>query len=258
MRQSYLALEIPEEQLVRAIAEEGALADRDLDELERRVLTPHLEPAHVAGLALTIGRAGRPSSRGTLAAARAALEARGRGDEASAVELAIELLPLCPSKTVERADRGYRRVDDVRDLELFIDDPLATHWHLVHRWGPPLRPDPDAASIDAHASGDVEELVREVREGKVVVVRFEPDGRFVRGTEAPLFVVRAGFARDRSLSSLVRWSELASVGIVERRGARHAGWERYGADVERFPARSSLPVEGLVHLLTRMLALARP
>ncbi|MCK6552772.1 hypothetical protein L6R52_43515, partial [Myxococcota bacterium] len=207
---------------------------------------------------LTIGRAGRASSRGTLAAARAALEARGRPDEASAVDLAMELLETRPPSSIERADRGYRRVDAARDVELFVDDPLAAHWHLVHRWGPPLRPDPDATTVEARADADVEELVREAREGKIVVVPFAPEGRLLHTPEAPLLVVRAGFARDRAFGDLVRWSELASIGIVERRGARHVGWERYGARVERFGARPSLPVEGLLHLLTRMLELARP
>lgn len=252
--QRNLTLEIPGAALFAAIAEEASIRDVDLDELERRVLAPELEAGAVAALALTIGRAGRASSRGALELAERRLRAQGHSTEADGVSIGLALLSPRPPPWVERAELGYRTASG--DEELLIEDPIAAHWHARRRWGPPLRPDPEARIHLARGTGRVEALDAAIREGEIVLVYFEA-GRFEQPSP-PLFLTAAGFSRDVALTRMVRWSELRSVGLLERGRRVHAAFERRQAPVEALPWRSSVPAADLAALLRLALARARP
>ena len=60
----YLELQVPEEQLLGFLAQEGALNDPALDALERQLEEEETDPGELAGVALTVGRAGRAASAG--------------------------------------------------------------------------------------------------------------------------------------------------------------------------------------------------
>jgi hypothetical protein len=253
---SYLSVEIASDRLLLAIAEEAALRDRDLDAIEHDLSAPNLDGGRAAALALTLGRAGRPTSRDVLAGLVLRLEQGGRTAEADATRLAIELLQLRPPPHVERADSGYRRSDPAgRGEELFVEDPIAAHWHHARRWGPPLRPDLDAPVIVAREAERVAEYLHDVREGRIVLVYFVPPHPFAR-PEPPLRLLRAGLTRDASLNTITRWSRIRSVGEAERRGTKRAAYER-GDSLEVLPERASLPSDALIELMTVLLKDAR-
>lgn len=258
MTPSYLAVEIADDKLLTAIAEEDALIDATLDQLERDVVSPRTDAGRAAALALTIGRAGRPRSAAPLRAAIARLESAGQMLQAQAVALALELLPLRP-EIVERAERGYRRQDPITGAELFVEDPLAAHWHHEGRWGPPLRPDPDRKLVLARGDPPIDRLVSAVREGEIVLVTFQPDGVF-RRPEPPLRLMRAGLSRTPSLDALTRWSEIVSVGAVERRWPdrrRRAAYEPKGGPELALPPHPSITTDSLIALMTRLLKAGR-
>lgn len=251
---SYLALDVPDTHRLRAIAEEGAIADADLDELEHRLLHGELDPQQRAALALAIARAGRASSGSTLAAVRAKLAADGFALEASVLSLALELLAVPPSVRVERAESGYRFTDPRDGTSLFVEDPIAAHWHHQDRWGPPIRPDPTAKVIVARGNGEVDRLAEAIDRGEIVLIAFSP--RFFQPPSPAVRMVRAGLSRDPRLSIATRWSEVRSVGVMEKGSEKAAAFETAEGRVV-FPPRAAIPVEELVALIARVVERAR-
>jgi hypothetical protein len=186
----------------------------------------------------------------------ARLEAEQRALEASVLLLARELTNLRPPAHVERAERGYRRVDVAVGETLFVEDPIAAHWHRDGRWGPPLRPDLDRAPVLARPDHGVDALASIVRDGRIAIVTFRGP-RIWGGPDPALRLVRAGLARDAALRSLVRWSDVTSVGAVDRWGVRRAAFES-GGRLEVLPPRPAISIDDLIALMTQLLKQARP
>jgi hypothetical protein len=245
-----LAVEIASDRMVGAIAEESALEDRDLDSIEVR-LGHETDRGMLAALSLTLGRAGRASSARALGAVRARL---GDSVEARAVSLAIELLSIEPPPHLERAELGYRRIDPFTQEELFIEDPLAAHWHHERRWGPPIRLDHTCPAFLAHESSS--DAYARIRAGEIAVVTFEAN-RLFAPIHPALRLARCGFTTDASLRNVVRWSRVRSVGVAESRFARRAAYEIAGEAVATLPGRPVIGTEALVELMTRLLKSAR-
>lgn len=255
MTEAFVALDLPETELLRAIAEEGALTDRDLDELEDRLLHGSLEAAQRTALALTLARAGRASSGWALASSRSQLRAEGRALEAHLLTLAMELLAVPPSPRIDRAESGYRFTVPGEDVSLYVEDPVAAHWHRLGRWGPPIRPDPSRAPRVARA-GETEALAEELDTGGTVLVSFAPS-RWRARAEPALRLVRAGLSRDPLLSISVRWSKVRSVGVVVRRGERRVAFELGDEPLVVLPPRPSIPPDELLALIARLVERAR-
>lgn len=256
--QRYLVREIPADALFGAIAEEASLRDADLDALEARLESSEAtDPGELSAIALAVGRAGRRRSAGPLQRARARLESLGRPVEAQAVTLAMDLLRPRPLPArVSRADSGYVHRDITGGIELFVEDPVAAHWHAKGRWGPPLRPDLDRTPLAATSARGVDGLAAEALDGGLVVVCFKPR-RLLGGPQAPLRLTRAGLARDPNLRTLVRWSQVRSVGVVVRGWTRSAAFEVEGEPLEILPPHPSLDVDALVELMTVLLETER-
>lgn len=255
MAEDQLVLEIPEQELWRAIAQEGALADADLDALERRLVDETEDPGIRAALALTIARAGRTHSGAALAQARRTLTSQQRPREALALGLALELLAIPPSPRVERADRGYRYTEPLTAHVLYVEDAVAAHWHRLDRWGPPLRPDPARSPWLAKGPGQVEAALERALAGETVMVVHQP--RPFGAPEPPVRITRAGLARDARLTLRCRWSEVRSVGFVSRRRRRAVAFEARGEPVVILPERLSVPDDDLSALITRLIEVAR-
>jgi hypothetical protein len=253
----YLVLEVPDDALITAIAEERSMIDADLDDLERRILSPSIDPQLASAIALTVARAGRGSSIETLRIVHARLLQQQRAIEASALLLARELCNVRPPPSVERAERGYRRTDVALGETLYVEDPLATHWHRQGRWGPPLRPDPDGVQHFLRGGEAIDEIASAIDDGAVAIVAFRA-GRVLGRPHAALRLMRAGLARDVGLTTLVRWSNVSSVGMVERWRTRRVAFETGGGPLEILPSDPSLPADDLLALMTRLLKRARP
>lgn len=250
----YLALEVPDDQLLAYLAQEGGLRDVGLDALEAQLHDESLDPGELAAVALTVGRMGRPSSRDPLTKLKLRLEAAGAPDEALAVDLALRVLALRPPGSVVRADEGYRM--QVEGGTLYVEDPVAGHWHRAGRWGPPLRPDLERSPVLARGSGRADEWYEAAADGRLVVITFRP-ARFSRTVEPALRVTRAGFARDPGLETLVRWSSLESVGRLSGRGRERVGYQVRGEEGFGLPPMPSIPVPELLSLMERLLKAAR-
>lgn len=254
LHERYLALEVPDEELLGSIAQEAALTDLGLDALEAQLTAPGLDPGEAAAVALTVGRAGRARSRTGLEALRAQLVAAGHEDEAWAVSLASALLAPRPGAVVERAEEGYRMT--VGTTRLYVEDPVAAYWHRRGRWGPPIRPDVDRPPTLLRGPGRVDAAMGQARDGAVLLVTFAPR-RWLGAAEPPLRLCRAGLSRRPDLGGLVRWSEIGSLGRLEDdRGARVAWAGPDGAPVG-LPERPSIPAEDLLTLMERLLKDAR-
>jgi hypothetical protein len=251
----YLTLKIPDDQLFGAIASEGALTDPQLDGIEAELLEGPLDPGRIAALALTLGRAGRPSSREALARAEARLAGAGHLREAAALRLAQALSSTQVPAAVERADRGYRFVDPERSEVLYVEDPLAAHWHQRDRWGPPLRPARERPAVWAGPRDELHPLLGAALDGRVVVVSFRP--LFWQREVAPaLRLTRAGLSRSADLGDLVRWSRVLSVGSAASRFGESAAYETRDGRVT-LPERPSLPLPALLELMGRLLKQSR-
>ncbi|MEQ9498929.1 MAG: hypothetical protein RIT81_18765 [Deltaproteobacteria bacterium] len=195
------------------MAQEAGITDPALDGIAEDLADSELAPDRRAQLALTMARAGRAEDRAVLA------PLSGEGAHAMAYELARSLLAPNPSN-VERADSGYRFVsgEDV----LYVEDPVAAHFHAKGRWGPPLRADPRGPW--RLARGEVSSLIDAASEGECVVVTLRHDG----ARTPALRVLRAGITRDASLRSIVRWPAITGLGRMgegvafEQGGAPHA------------------------------------
>lgn len=251
----YLVLEIPDEELLFAIAEDGRLDDRALDALESEIRDPGCDSGWAAAVALTIGRSGRGSSVGVLSALRQRLATSGHETEALAVALAIELLRPRPGSQVERADSGYRFVDAQSGQEVFVEDPIAAHWHRQGRWGPPIRPDHQRSLLVLKPQTELEGALAFAREGGIVLATVRPD--WLGRPAAPLRITKAGLARDPQLSALTRFSRLRSVGVVERRGRSRLAYEPRGEALVVLPEAEAWPAAQLADLLGRLLNDAR-
>ncbi len=251
----YLVLDVPDEQLLGYLAQEGGLTDVALDALEAQLADSDLDPGEAAAIALTVARAARPSSLAELTRLRGRLEAAGRVDEALALRLAQEVVALRPSSSVERADKGYRMVFE--GVELFVEDPVAGHWHRSDRWGPPLRPDLERAPVLARGAGTVDACYQAAVDGQIVIVTFKPAPFFGR-QEPTLRLTRAGFARAADLSDLVRWSQIESLGTLVRNSKERVAFTRRDEVPEGLPARPSIPTTELLGLMERLLKRARP
>jgi hypothetical protein len=252
---AYVAIEIPDDELIRAIAHEASFTDLDLDELEKRVLSPSIDPAEAAGLSLAIARAAAPSSLPVLKIVATRLLQETRPLESKALALALELALIRPPPHLERAERGYKRTGPSTGEVFFVEDPIAAHWHRLGRWGPPLRPDLDRAPLHAGPGIGVDRVLAAIRDGAIAIVTFRAP-RHALTPHAPLRLLRAGLARDPSLATLVRWSAVSSVGSVGGRHGERAAFEKQGA-LEVLPAEPSIGAEDLVALMTRLLQDAR-
>jgi hypothetical protein len=256
----YVELDLSDVDRLRAVAEEGSMTDRDLDELEARLLAADApgrlasDPSAAAALALQIARAGRPSSRRALETAHTHLVAAREATAARVLELALDLVERVPSSRVERAESGYRHHVPERPT-LFVEDPLAAYWHRRDRWGPPLRPDPSTPATFLAGPRQLERGARVIAEGGTALVTFAPPwwGR----PERPLFLCRAGLARDVRLALDVRWSEVLSIGTLTRGARVHAAFEVAGHPRVVLPAAPSVPTDELVALLERLVEAAR-
>ncbi len=250
----YLSLEVRDDQLFGAIAAEAALGDPGLDAIERELLAVPLDPGRVASLGLTLGRAGRASSGPALSAARARLEAAGHPREARAVALAEALLEARVPAAVERAERGYRHAPPGAPA-LFVEDPIAAHWHQRDRWGPPIRPARERPGVLATPGADLAALLGPPLDGRVLLVPFRPS-RLARRPAPVLRLTRAGFARTADLSDLVRWSAVRSVGRLHAGRSERAACETTAGRVD-FPPRAAVPLERLLELMGRLLKQSR-
>lgn len=250
----YLALEVPEDQLLAYLAQEGGLTDVALDALEAQLHDSTLDPGEAAAIALTVGRAGREASRPVLRQLRTRLQAGGSPDEAEAVRLAEAVLHLRPAAFVERGDQGYRMVVDGH--ELFVEDPVAAHWHRAGRWGPPLRPFVQRPEVLARGEGRADEWYQVAADGRIVVVTFTPR-RFVGAPEPALRLTQCGFSRHADLTQMVRWSEVESVGSLCRNDQQRVGYTRRGREAEGLPEHTSIPTHELLEIMERLLKRAR-
>lgn len=249
-----LALEVPADRLITAIAEEAAIADADLDAIESRLISPITTPGETAALSLTLGRAGRVSSNRALGSARNRIAGT---PEAKAITVALELLSVAPPRWLTRAELGYRRVDPITGEELFIEDPLAAHWHHEDRWGPPLRADVTTPCFAAELEPDVSQIVERVRAGSIALVTFAAARVVSRRIDPALRLARAGLTQDASMRHLVRWTGVRSIGTTARRFAAHAAYEAGGEAPVVLPAKPSIPTEMLVEVMTRLSNAAR-
>lgn len=247
-------MEIADDQRVGAIAQEEALVDSALDEMEQRLL--EADPRESAALALTLARAGRKGSGASLARLRSRLLREHENDLAKAVLVAMELLPLRPGRKLERADSGYRWTDDATGEEIFVDDPLAAHWHALHRWGPALRPRIDAVGLFFGSDTAESEAMDAVRDGRVVLVTFESMNP--ARPHSALRMCKAGFARDAGLQTMTRWSELRSLGWMTDGNERLLAFEPLQGEPQELPSRPSCGVESLLSLMNTIANIARP
>lgn len=256
MTASYVRLDVPEASLLRAVTEEASITDADLEELEDRLLHGGLEPALMGSLALTIARAGRPKSSWALKSARSKLASQHHPAEVRILDLALDLVQASPPARLERAEAGYRWTPGAEDDALFVEDPIAAYWHLRGRWGPPLRPDPSRAPLVAAEPGPIEPWLAEIEAGGTVLVCFRPRWPWTE-PEAPLRLVRAGFARNTALDVRVRWSLVGSVGKVTRGGRARAAYEVHGEPRETLPNDPAIGVDALVALMAKLVERAR-
>lgn len=188
-----------------------------------------------AALALTLARAARARDRVLLAR----VAAESSGPEGLALHLASALGTLAPL-AVERADGGYRYRRGGETL--YVEDPVAAHFHAAGRWGPPLRPNPDRSPRLARGAPDA--LVREVLDGGVVVAPVRSEGMYLPA----LRILRAGITRDAALKSIVRWPDIAGFGRVGDRIA----YEPRAGDPVLLGESPALGADGLLELLTRV------
>lgn len=252
MTGAYYALEIADDRLLGAIADEQNLTDSGLDAMEAAALEAE-DPHHAAALALAVARAGRRSSGRTLASLRRRLLEHGHAEAARAVEIGMDLLPLQPPHRLERAERGYRWTPpgDEGAPEVYVEDPLAAHWHAAAAWGPPLRPNLEMPAFLWRRADDAQAL-RHTSEGGVVVVLFREG---LSGAPPALRLTRAGFARDAALQSLTRWAEIDGLGFMEGR-RRQAAYEVQGR-AHALPADPEPGTEALFEFMRRLSRLGR-
>jgi hypothetical protein len=255
LAEAYLALDLPETDRWRAIAEEGSITDAQLDALEQRLLHDGLDPATQAAAALKIARAGRAQSGWALAEARARLIAQQKTLEAAVLALAIDLLAIPAHPRVERAESGYRYREATSGRVLYVEDPVAAHWHAIGVWGPPIRPDPTRAAHVLRGAIDVATEFGRIAAGDTAVVTFA--GARFRAPEPAIRLTAAGMSRDPRLVLEVRWSQIRSVGSATRRRRRSVAFEVKGEPVVILPIESSIGADDLIALLDRLIAHAR-
>jgi hypothetical protein len=251
LEQRLFALEIPDETRLGAVAAEAALRDADLDALEAQLAETEADVGARLGAAFQLARAGRRRSGPVLAAFRREVLQRGLADEGKVLNAALDLLALHPPARLERADRGYRWRDDV--TELFIEDPLAEHWHGAGRWGPPIRPDLERPPRFFGPNGDFDELLAFAKDGGVLVVTFRPPAPW-RDAAPAVRVTRAGFARDAALTTLVRWADLASLGWMEEGAERAVAYEVRGETERALPPAPACGSDELMRMFEALVA----
>ena len=249
---AYFALEVPDDALIGSIAHEAALTDAALAGLTVELGRADRASADAASLALTLGRAGwRPAAR--CIAEREAVAKAQSNPQARIYALAQALLHLRPSAEVEAAEVGYRFCDELGVL--YVEDPIAAHWHHAGRWGPPIRPDLRRSGRHASGPGRHERLVRWAADGGVVVVTFQPRG--MSRPEPPLRLCKAGFARDVSFGDCVRWSSLRSMGRLVMDHGEVAAVQIRGEAPTSFPVHPSVPTDDLLVLMETLSAMGR-
>ncbi len=241
----FFVLDVPEDELIASVAEEGAFTDADLDALEL-ALDREVDPALVTSLALKLARAGRAISSGALADARRRLLKEGRSTEAEVVELAESLLLGSPS--LKRAESGYVLSRPNRE-PLFVEDPVAAYWHRRMRLGPPIRRDPGSAPFVLEGPGIVERAAQLLGRGDIIAIGFLPEGLIKRIAPPSLYLHASGFARTPSFASGVRWSELASVGRIGADGP--IAYVQKGSEPIQLPRRPRVPVAELLSIIER-------
>ncbi|MFO0724608.1 MAG: hypothetical protein U1E65_12550 [Myxococcota bacterium] len=256
MAPRYVRLDLDELELYRAIAEEAAMSDHDLDVLEERLADPALDPGVRAALAIKIARAGRQRSIWALRNARSEFARAHLLEPLAVLDLALDLVLVPPSPRVELGDSGYQHRGEDADGPLFVEDPIAGYWHRQGRIGPPIRPDPRRRTYVAQGPGQVETAFGRAEDGDIVLITFQP-ARWSGRTEPPLRLTRAGMARDLGLTISMRWSEVTSVGLVLRGTKKQVAYEVLGEPRATLPEHPSIPNEDLARLIGMLLELAR-
>lgn len=251
---AHLALEIPDDQLVGAIAREQALSDATLDGMEA-ALQREPDPDRAAALALSVGRAGRRGSARVLAEVRGRLQAMGARDEALVLELSLELLCLRPGPQVEAAERGYRFHVPREKEPVYVEDPVAAHWHAANAWGPPLRPNLGRSARLFLSDEDGPWALRHAEEGGVVVVLLS--GQTPGPAPAALRLTRAGYARDAGLRTLIRWSEVRGFGFMEADGRARSVAVEWSERIDSLPAPRGPSPSALQELMRQLAARGR-
>lgn len=209
-----------------------------LDALAEELRTEDLTESERASLALTLARAGRPEDRlvlDTLA------EVAGPTTK-SVLAMALALGQLRPPASLERADSGYRF--ETPGGALYVEDPVAAHFHAAGRWGPPLRPDPDRTKVATEE--DLSAAVGHALAGGVVIVP-------VRPPNAALRVMRAGITTDASLRAIVRWPAVKGLGVAEGRRPE-AAYELHPGVPEPVGSSPTMSATAVVTLLSRVRA----
>ncbi|MBI2376082.1 MAG: hypothetical protein HYV07_18960 [Deltaproteobacteria bacterium] len=236
----FLALDLPEDELLAAVAREAAFIDADLDALER-ALSEAVSASLMGAMSLALGRAGRPESAAALALARARLVNAGLALAAEVVELAEGVLSSAPE--VERAEAGYVFTKVGRE-PLYVEDPIAAYWHRRNRLGPPIRRERGAPGRVFEGKGASEPLLRAVAEGEVAVVGFEP-GTLAERAPPSLWIHASGVARTPDFSHGRRWTQLKSMG----RAGRSIALAPRDQILWVLPARPRIPADELLRSL---------
>ncbi|NJK90299.1 MAG: hypothetical protein HC923_13540, partial [Myxococcales bacterium] len=174
----YFVLEVPESNQVGALAQEAALVDPVLDELELQLADRTIPVDARLALAFQLGRAGRRSSGKALAALRAELVESDHPTAAQLLLVTMDLLPIRPVSRLERADGGYRWTSG--STQIFVEDAIAAQWHAIGRWGPPIRPDLDRAPRFFGSVARASEMKAHAVDGGILVVTFRSLGAMSR------------------------------------------------------------------------------
>jgi len=218
-----LAREIPETELLNAILEEGNLTDARILGIEAQLLSDDsLDVGQMACLCLVLGRAGWNRSEGILRQMERRFLKKNHGVEAQAARLSIVLLASLPdARKLKRAEGGYL-FHESGQPDLFVEDPLASHWHRQDRWGPPIRgnaPDQDLVSYDSSLGS------------KAVDAAMSGHWIQIEGQKGLWLVSRAGLRKSRNGAALIRWSRVRSIGEMGSNG----GSRQLAVEVEGLP-----------------------
>jgi hypothetical protein len=248
----YFSVDVPDAEIIWAIGKEAALDDAAIDSIEAGLRDSEASLAALAASALVLGRCGRKSSKPCLEALRLTRFAESQ-DQAAVLILAAALIDWRPRPWVERADSGYRvKMSDGRDL--FVEDPLAAHWHHAHRWGPPIRPRIDAPFQVVSHPDELDDAVCHALDGGVVVVALrERELWSVRGARSALYISKAGFAYRPDLSDLIRWSQLSSLGSCAHLFGSRIAYRLRNGRLVKIPERSFLPTDMLLAMMTQVM-----
>ena len=221
----YMARELPESELLPTIIEEANFSDNKIRKLEGLLLlNEELDAGQRACFALTLGRCGWGRSEGALRQLGSSLIKNGHFVEAQAVRLAIQLLAHEPDpKKVERGEEGYQFREPGEPV-LFVEDPVAAHWHRQDRWGPPIRPARHLPEKSLSEFSTPAHAIDAAMNGEIVSVT---------GRKERWLVTRAWLWSPSSDAPPFRWTRVRSMGRHGKSGnsAGVLAFESEGAGV---------------------------